>query len=655
MFIVALIWLVGLLSFGSAKIFAWSMQGWIGILHVTGVSAALYLLPGLALLAFLWPEQTLTMPERVILAGGIGVALPPLLIELAYVLGIPWGRSATVVYIAVAIVCLLLQNARRWRSLPSWRWQRAADAHTLILVAMVVLALLMRLFLVRDLPVGLWGDAYHHTMIAQLLVDNRGLFNSWQPYAPLVTFTYHYGFHANAAFFHWLSGIDVPHSVLLVSQMQNMMALPIAYMLTTRLTGLRSAGLWAALLTGFVNTLPLYYMNWGRYTQLTGQLILATVVVCWMVALESQHWHWRAIILAGVVTACLMLTHYIVTIFAVLFLGSYVVMLVVRNPTRATMLRLGLRATAVSILALFLASPWLIRTMGGFLVRNASGFVSQSVGGERIAAASALSSTTPFFLLAPIVALAVLGCLLALARRHWEAVLLGVWSQLLVVVVVPQVLGLPGTGIVTSFTAAIALYLPAIPLAGYAIGVVQDALSARWRTVNALAIALMIAVTVWGMRWQANVLDPNAELFTPADQQAMTWIRANTVPEAVFLVNMIPAYGDTLVAGTDGGWWIPLMTGRKSTLPPITYGSERAETPDYTKRIRGFATALRQHPLPSAEGLSLVRQAGINYIYSGAHIGQPDRIDVDALRENTTFRIVYEHDGVVIFAVSPAP
>src|SRR5438876_1216387 len=85
-------------------------------------------------------------------------------------------------------------------------------------LALVATALLVRLYLVRGLPVGLWGDSYHHTMIAQLLVDHRGLFSSWQPYAPLTTLTYHYGFHSNVAFFYWLTGIPVTTSVLYVGQ-----------------------------------------------------------------------------------------------------------------------------------------------------------------------------------------------------------------------------------------------------------------------------------------------------------------------------------------------------------------------------------------------------------------------------------------------------
>ena len=105
------------------------------------------------------------------------------------------------------------------------------------------------------------------------MVDHFGLFDSWEPYAPLITFTYHFGFHANIAFWHWFTGTPVPDSLIVVGQIHNTAALLLAYVLTNILTGDRRAGLWAAALTGFVNTMPVYYVNWGRFTQLTGQLI----------------------------------------------------------------------------------------------------------------------------------------------------------------------------------------------------------------------------------------------------------------------------------------------------------------------------------------------------------------------------------------------
>ena len=98
---------------------------------------------------------------------------------------------------------------RSW-DLPGWE--------SMTLAALLLAGLAIRLYVVRDLPAGLWGDSYHHTMITQLLLDNHGLFSSWQPYAPLETFTYHYGFHANAALLSWLTGLDSARSVVLAGQ-----------------------------------------------------------------------------------------------------------------------------------------------------------------------------------------------------------------------------------------------------------------------------------------------------------------------------------------------------------------------------------------------------------------------------------------------------
>ena len=101
----------------------------------------------------------------------------------------------------------------------------------------------------------------------------------------------------------------------------------------------------------------------------------------------------------------------------------------------------------------------------------------------------------------------------------------------------------------------------------------------------------------------------------------------------------------------DGG--SRLLTGRQTTLPPITYGSERAADPAYTRRINTFAAELREHPLPARRGYSLVREAGIDYVYVGAHHGQEDGIDAEALRHDPAFQVVYDQDGTTIFQIMP--
>ncbi len=61
-------------------------------------------------------------------------------------------------------------------------------------------------------------------MIAQLLVDHGGLFTSWQPYAEMTTFTYHFGFHSAVAVFDWLTHMEIPKAVLWAGQILNILA-----------------------------------------------------------------------------------------------------------------------------------------------------------------------------------------------------------------------------------------------------------------------------------------------------------------------------------------------------------------------------------------------------------------------------------------------
>lgn len=648
-----MLWIVLLLAFGSGDVLSFAIRDLPRSAAIIVATAVLQIMPGWALLQWLWPDLTTSRLEKLGLAWSVSVALPPLLLEAAHLIRLPWQTWTTYLYALVAVLALALPFVRSpRRSIP----RVTLSPHALIVLALLLLGLIVRLYLVRDLPVGLWGDSYQHTMMAQLLVDNSGLFSSWQPYAPLATFTYHYGFQANAAFLHWMTGLSVPQSVLIVGQWLNAAVLAGAYVLTRRITGSRAAGLWAVLLTGFVNLHPLYYVNWGRYTQLAGQVVLIAVLIAWIgLALQSEI-SWRHILLTAIVTACLMLTHYVVTIFAAVFIAAYLVIHIARTPTMTNAKTVIARAVVTASLALLFALPWLINTLQGYLGRNVGGFVSGNVGAERVAEQSTLTSIVPDYVATPILLLAVIGVCVALARRNWGALIFAVWSALLILLIVPNVVGLPGTGVVPWLAAYITLYIPVVPLAAYTLGVAQDALERRRHAIGVGIVAgSVIIVSVWALRWQSRIIDRRFQLFTPADERAMQWIRESTPPDARIAVNMFPAYGGTLFAGSDGGWWIPLLTGRETPLPPLTYGSERGESPDYSQRINEFGYALYEHPLPSDAGVALIREAGIGYVYSGANNTREDKFDVAALKASPAFDVVYERDGVTIFALGSQP
>ena len=663
-------------------------------------SLAMYLLPGYALVRLpkisrggahaalanadaARPPARFTRAEEFAFALGAGVALPPFLLELVHLVGIQWSPWAMAVYLGAALV-INLAGLRKVLLSP-FRWRLGAGS---LLIALTVFAMGLQLLAVKDLPAGLWGDSLHHTMMAQLLVDHGGLFSSWQPYAPMATFTYHYGFHANAAFLHWLTGIPVIKTTMFSGQIILAASAPLAYLLVSRLVRLgritrpqllvmsgenlaSAAGLWAAVFLAFYNTIPAWLMNWGRYTQPTGQLVLVVVLVCWMELLEAQGWNPRLMALTALLTACLALTHYLVTIWGVLGVGALALAYIMRKPSARVMGRVAGVGAITGALAVGLASPWLANIASGYLTNNAQGFISGSVGAQRIAEYSALVPITPFFIKDALMALAIAGVLMALVMRQWRGALLAVWAGLIILTITPQTFGLPGAGIIDSLTGYVGLYTFIGPLAGFAAGMAQTAFDARLATRGTAArmapraaggLAMLVAVAA-AIGWQPQMANSNYQLLTNADAAAMTWIKANTPSDAKFFVNAFPSYGGTLLAGSDGGWWLQFLTGRVTNLPPITYGSEKMETAEQKRAVNKLGVSLRGKPMadltPTALDLTTpahletLRQNGFTHVYIGAHQNPPasqaDAIDASALRASRGFRQVYARDGVEIY------
>src|SRR6185436_8311902 len=113
-----------------------------------------------------------------------------------------------------------------------------------------------------------------------------------------------------------------------------------------------------------------------------------------------------------------------------------------------------------------------------------------------------------------------------------------------------------------------------------------------------------------------------------------------------FFVNSLTALAGTLIAGSDGGWWLPLLAGRQTNLPPLTYGSERGQVPAYAAQVNDFAAAIRGRALTdntrvnidltNPSNYALLMQTGYRYVDNGAH-PRPgpesvDHIDTAAMR-----------------------
>jgi hypothetical protein len=136
----------------------------------------------------------------------------------------------------------------------------------------------------------------------------------------------------------------------------------------------------------------------------------------------------------------------------------------------------------------------------------------------------------------------------------------------------------------------------------------------------------------------------------------MEWIRQATPPDSSFFVNSFTAYGGSLYVGSDGGWWLAFMSGRRSNLPPITYGSEAGEQPAYISAVNAINAAIQRTPIDTPTTAAALRAAGYTYLYDGPTAvgvppGQAEYINPAVLARSPLYELVYQQGGVTIWRV----
>lgn len=638
--------------------------GWLGLLAAV---ALLFVVPGWALLAWLWRGRPLSWAETLGLAVGISLALYPVLYLWTDLVGLHLGAGYAWLPILFGVAALLWRYRTRLLSLPArWRlrWRgdevqpwtkREAFWPDLTLILLLGLILGVRLLAVRSLDVPMWGDSYQHTMIVQLLVDNRGLFDSWLPYVEINRFSYHFGFHSATAALHWLTGESAMVTTLLMGQVLNGLAIITLYPLAVRVTGKRWGGVWAVLLAGLLSPMPMSYTNWGRYTQLAGLTILPVAVwLTWEIG-EASERNGRLLLLAALVAGGLALTHYRVLIFYIVFVAVLVPALLRRQTWRELLLRLG----AVGAGGTLLFSPWFANAFGaGFMaVLGHQATTLPSEASSFSLASNALGDPSSF--LAPLWwLLGALGIGLALWQRQRRVAVAALWWLLLLIATNPAWLSLPGTGIITNFTLLVSIFLPAGLFSGVLAAQVGE-FAARKGWGPGLVALFVLLFALWGARDRIADVRPNDfALVTHPDLRAAAWIQANTPVQSRFWVNSFFAYGGGAVVGSDGGWWLPLLTDRSNMVPPLNYATDLPASSEYRQRINNLHREIKEHGLGDPAVIELLRKKDITHVYVGQRQGRVNYtgeqiIQPHQLVESDHYTEVYHQDRVWIFALTP--
>ncbi len=613
--------------------------------------------PGLAMLTWL-DGPARDWKERLGLAVGISAAIYPLLFLWAYLLKWPLGRLLAYAPATLGTLALMWHFRFRLRERATWtdiKRRRLTRRHILDGVFLLLLGLLLvtRLLPVRSMNAPAWGDSLQHTFIVQLILENGGLFQDWDGYAPIRSLTYHFGFHTLMAVWAWVTGLPAPQAVLTGAQVLNVLAVLALYPLAVRISGgSQVAGLTTLVVAGLLSPMPGFYVNWGRYTQLAGQTLLPVALWLFDAWWNDQTPNRRTVLFPLVVVlAGLAVTHYRVILFAAAGALAWGLWGLWRwRHDRAAAFRRTVAFGGAGLAAFILVAPWLWHVRTGRLPTIAAGFVQQNSSPARVEIQ--VWHQVSQFMPLPLGLVGLLALLVAWRHARAFAVPLTLWMGFTFLITNPFLVGLPGTGMITNFALVIALYMPVALLAGWLAASAWARLCRRtWR---AALVLLFCGAAGYGTFQQLRIVQPFFQMVTPADLAAFEWIRANTPPDARFLVNGFLAYNNSVVVGSDAGWWLPLYTRRANTIPPLLYAAERLAPGVNRKALRQLEIEVRaSNGDPAALRAALCR-AGVTHVYLGQKrgrvgFGATPLIPEAWLRGNPDFQLLFQRDSAQVW------
>ena len=615
-----------------------SATDWLRLL----AASLLFLGPGYGLFSFYPGRDRFDRTQTTAAAIGLAISFWSVLLVWLRLFDLALTPTAAFIILGAGWVVGLIRT-RPWLALGRRLGIRQpwGDLSRFALWGILAIEMAVGICAFRGIVFGLGSDSYHHTLIAQMIADQGTLPNNYQPYAPLVTFTYHFGFHSLVAAVSWLTGLSIPMLVPALGLLLNAAAALSVAFFTQIVTRSRFAATVSAAFAGLISILPFFLLNWGRYTQLTGLIILPILlglVWDWI----ASGFDWSPMLFVGMLASGISLAHYRVTLAAgiavLVFVGLGVLL---RRTDRTTWKRVIGQLILAGGIAGVLLVPWVWHLL------NASG------QGYPIDVGSPPTTSTYFSLtrLGPgvlwhstnyvFVGLTVLAVVLGWWRREPVVIALSVWVASMLLASVPRLGGI----YLDRISVLVSLYFPASVAVGWASVVGVNWLTARWRPFRWLVWVGLLCLLVWGAATLGPAVEPLGAFVGYDDLPAMAWIQSNTPASAHFLVNTLHwAFLPDYVIGSDAGYWIPLLAGRSTITLPMTYVTERSLSPNPVSGL--IAIDQLKGDLTSPEAVALLQREGITHVYVGQRGGP---ISPEALLQSPAFELEYQNGTAYVF------
>jgi len=598
------------------------------------IGLLIFLGPGFLTLQFSSFRKELDFSFILVAAFGLSLGEWTVLLGLTNLLGL---RTLPAIVISLFLLCwaagLLVQKPwqHSFKKSPPFKLDRIA------LWLILTIGLVISLWGIRNEVAGLGSDSYHHTLITQMIMDQGRLPQDYGSFLPIISFRYHYGFHALAAFLGWVSGIPTRLVVLILGPVLISLCAASVALLTEKMTDNRLAGLTAAIFVAFTCVFPTHFLNWGRYTQLTGLTALSVFLALFWIWMRNGYLI-RETPLLALIAVGIGLSHYRVVTFGAV--GAVVLVLAwgVGLYQWLDWKKIFTRGLVLVAFAMVAAAPWVIHLVAtdqiGYPVpvaeRSDFYFSLERLGDALVQ----YPTNLPSLIIAGVVAL------IGWFRRDRLIIALTSWF---VIVLLPS----RHIVLIDTISVVISAFIPIAIIMGiglvYLCRLLDKVIHANFQHI--IVISLLFILLLGGLA--ANLTSPivNDGLLHPVDLPAMEFIRQETSTDAYFYVNMFHfPFSDTLIVGSDAGAWIPLLAQRRVSLPVLNYYIERLNDPTWVDRLCQLDQL--NGDITSEAGLALLRAEGITHVYIGDRGGV---IQPASLLSSPDFKLIYQDQTVYIF------
>lgn len=601
-------------------------------------SIFVFLGPGFALVIVLNKEFVKSPLHLFVLSLASSVALWAILLAWLKFIGFRINTSFVWIFFLLGWIIGIVYLKFHWKSVALNHYSLTIS-HISLFLFTAIIGLLVA-WGIRHNVAGSGSDSYHHTLISQLIYNNGGLPNNYQPANDeVISFSYHYGYHATMAALMWLSGWGSRLMVLASGPLLIMFVALGIGLFTEELTNQPSAGTIAGIFTGLICVFPVYFLNWGRYSQLAA---LAVVPVFFSLIVNyyneySSHIDTGKIAYLAFLATGITLLHYRVTIMVAIAVITS--LFFIKNDNIYNLkknIKFLIPMTIAVILALFFISPWLWLVYEshkfGFSFHlaepNATYYSIQRLGVD------VLEYPTNKIVLVIISA----GLVFGFYKQKWFVHWLTIWTCVMILVSGPKFL----SSSMDTISVVISLFVPAAIITGWFINELINKFSHRFRSS---LIFLMLVFLVWSGSAVPNKNLTGQSFVTLEDLGAAEWIKANVPPNAYFMVNTYQfGFSDNFVIGIDAGYWLPLLAQRRVVTLPMVSDIERFKDQNGNQNLLDLNNLHGE--LTTSEAISLMSNLGITHVYIGQRQGP---IKKDRLLSSDHYKLIYSDDGVSIF------